>query len=103
MSYRDVVRRALSVSPVGVPHAGGSTGSVGGASSTSCARLPVGADVVAFATQAGVQLTKLEGYLSREDFTRVMECSPEEFASLPAWKRDSLKKKLRLHVPVAAA
>ncbi|KAJ7305331.1 hypothetical protein JRQ81_011251 [Phrynocephalus forsythii] len=41
----------------------------------------------------GVDRTRLERHLSPEDFQRVFEMSPEEFAKLALWKRNELKKK----------
>ncbi|XP_048368903.1 dematin isoform X3 [Sphaerodactylus townsendi] len=41
----------------------------------------------------GVDRTRLERHLSPEDFLRVFEMPPEEFAKLALWKRNELKKK----------
>jgi hypothetical protein len=90
MTYRDIVKKGMAVAPVSVAPA-------------SCGRPPVPADVASFAAASGVALDKLETYLKREDFVRVLECAPEEFAALPEWKQRSLKKKLRLHVPVGTS
>jgi Villin headpiece domain len=44
----------------------------------------------------GVDLDKKEDALSDEDFTRLFRTSREEFSSQPKWKRDKLKKELKL-------
>ncbi|XP_066495240.1 dematin isoform X2 [Tiliqua scincoides] len=41
----------------------------------------------------GVDRTRLERHLSPEDFQRVFEMMPDEFARLALWKRNELKKK----------
>lgn len=44
-----------------------------------------------------------EEYLTPLECLRVLEHTPEEFASLPTWRRLSLRKKARLHVRMVAA
>ncbi|KAJ6658736.1 hypothetical protein lerEdw1_019896 [Lerista edwardsae] len=44
----------------------------------------------------GVDRTRLERHLSPEDFLRVFEMTPDEFAKLALWKRNELKKKVFL-------
>ncbi len=91
MSYRDIVRKGLQLAPAAASTA------------NTCARTPVSADTNSYATALGVALDKLVTYMTDEDFARVMECSPEEYRAMPAWKQLSLKKKLRLHVPTTVA
>lgn len=87
MTYKDVLRKGLSV----VQYKAYTTG--------SCAREVVHPDTVTYASSMSISLTNIETYLNRDDFTKVFECTPEQFAKYPAWKQTSLKKKLRLHIP----
>lgn len=44
----------------------------------------------------GVDVTKLEEYLSTEEFESLFKMTREEFKKLQPWRRDELKKKLNL-------
>ena len=44
----------------------------------------------------GIDVTKREEYLSPSEFDAVFKMSKAEFAALPKWKRDGLKRKLDL-------
>ncbi|CAH8507650.1 unnamed protein product [Schistosoma turkestanicum] len=44
----------------------------------------------------GVDRTKLECYLSTDEFQRIFHMCPEAFQRLPEWKRNDLKKKVDL-------
>lgn len=44
----------------------------------------------------GVDRTRLERHLSPEDFQRIFEMTPDEFAKMALWKRNELKKKVFL-------
>jgi len=44
----------------------------------------------------GIDITRLESYLSDEDFLSVFKVSKEEFAGFSAWKRETMKKELLL-------
>lgn len=44
----------------------------------------------------GVDRTRLEEYLSDDEFTRVFSMSRAEFQKLPAWKQSNLKKAAKL-------
>jgi hypothetical protein len=43
-----------------------------------------------------LNMGSLETYLTDEDFFNSFKMKKEEFASLPAWKKVSLKKKVKL-------
>jgi len=51
---------------------------------------------------AGVRLESLEAHLRPDEFARVLERSAEDFAGLPRWAQQQLRKKLKLHVSLTA-
>eukprot|EP01059_Diplonema_ambulator_P018739 TRINITY_DN31305_c0_g1_i1.p1 TRINITY_DN31305_c0_g1~~TRINITY_DN31305_c0_g1_i1.p1 ORF type:complete len:152 (+),score=37.70 TRINITY_DN31305_c0_g1_i1:46-456(+) len=47
-------------------------------------------------TKEQIDITQREDYLSREEFEKYLETTPEEFAKLPKWKKEQMKKKVGL-------
>ena len=43
-------------------------------------------------TKDQIDVTCREDYLSREEFEQILECTPDEFKKMPAWKKDQKKK-----------
>merc|ERR1711916_20372 len=54
------------------------------------------ADLVKRPLPEGVDVTKLESYLSDEEFKAKMGCTKDEFAKLPKWKAENKKKAAKL-------
>jgi len=45
----------------------------------------------------GVDVKKLESYLSDEDFEKVFRMTRQEFDKIPQWKRENLKRDMYLY------
>lgn len=45
----------------------------------------------------GLDKTKLEQYLSEEEFKKVLQMSKEEFYALPAWKQNKVRQQIGLY------
>ncbi|GAM20186.1 hypothetical protein SAMD00019534_033610 [Acytostelium subglobosum LB1] len=54
-------------------------------------------DIIGKKVTANLMPSKLEAYLSDDEFAKVMECTKDAFYQLPLWKQTNLKKKADLY------